>query len=217
MRKLVAVVAMFCLAVGGLSPAVAKDKDKGKHGGKGRGAKVKVVYRGGGPPPWAPAHGYRHQHTRGGPSAVVVPVAVPYAAPFHLDLGRCNRGALGSVLGGAAGGLLGSQVGDGAGRTAAIIGGTILGVIVGGSVGRSMDDLDQACVGQMLEHVPTGQAVEWVNPDTGRVYQTKPTDTYQGDDGRYCREYQTTVQIGGRAQEAYGTACRQPDGSWERM
>ncbi len=29
-----------------------------------------------------------------------------------------------------------------------------------------------------------------------------------------CREVQTTVTIGGKPQQAYGTACRQPDGSW---
>lgn len=31
----------------------------------------------------------------------------------------------------------------------------------------------------------------------------------------YCREYTKTVTIGGRVEEAYGTACYQPDGSWE--
>ena len=29
-----------------------------------------------------------------------------------------------------------------------------------------------------------------------------------------CREATTTVVIGGRQQRVYGTACRQPDGSW---
>lgn len=32
--------------------------------------------------------------------------------------------------------------------------------------------------------------------------------------GDYCREYTRTVYIGNRAQEAYGQACLQPDGSW---
>jgi hypothetical protein len=31
----------------------------------------------------------------------------------------------------------------------------------------------------------------------------------------YCREYTKTVSIGGKAERAYGTACQQPDGSWE--
>ncbi|MDX1697104.1 MAG: hypothetical protein R3308_02410 [Thiohalobacterales bacterium] len=30
------------------------------------------------------------------------------------------------------------------------------------------------------------------------------------------REYQTTVIVGGREVDAYGTACLQPDGSWKR-
>jgi len=33
--------------------------------------------------------------------------------------------------------------------------------------------------------------------------------------GRYCREFLQEVVIGGRKEQAYGTACRQPDGSWE--
>jgi hypothetical protein len=35
--------------------------------------------------------------------------------------------------------------------------------------------------------------------------------------GRYCREYQRTVTVGGQAQAAYGRACWRPDGSWEIM
>jgi len=31
----------------------------------------------------------------------------------------------------------------------------------------------------------------------------------------YCREYVKEVYIGGRTEEAYGTACYRPDGSWE--
>jgi len=30
----------------------------------------------------------------------------------------------------------------------------------------------------------------------------------------YCREYTRTVYIGNRTQEAYGTACLQPNGDW---
>ena len=38
-------------------------------------------------------------------------------------------------------------------------------------------------------------------------------DVYR-DGGEYCREYQTDVEIGGRLERAYGTACLQPDGTW---
>lgn len=33
----------------------------------------------------------------------------------------------------------------------------------------------------------------------------------------YCREYTQSVVIGGMHQIAYGTACRQPDGSWRAV
>jgi len=33
----------------------------------------------------------------------------------------------------------------------------------------------------------------------------------------YCREYSETFQIGGRTQQGYGTACLQPDGSWQKQ
>ncbi len=31
----------------------------------------------------------------------------------------------------------------------------------------------------------------------------------------YCREYTKNVTVGGRVQQSYGTACQQPDGSWQ--
>ena len=31
----------------------------------------------------------------------------------------------------------------------------------------------------------------------------------------YCREYTRAIVIDGQKQEGYGTACLQPDGSWE--
>ncbi|MBL0319183.1 MAG: hypothetical protein IPP74_07830 [Alphaproteobacteria bacterium] len=33
----------------------------------------------------------------------------------------------------------------------------------------------------------------------------------------YCREYNQTFTIGGETQHGFGTACLQPDGSWEVM
>lgn len=37
---------------------------------------------------------------------------------------------------------------------------------------------------------------------------------YQRADGRYCREYQSTVMVGNTVQPSYGTACLMPDGAW---
>ena len=195
------------------APALADGKGKGK--GKHRHDHDDVVevirvvhYRpGGGPPPWAPAHGYRRKHDNG---------RVVYSAPYGISTGICDRTLLGAALGGAAGGLIASEVAHGKNRPAAIAGGALLGILLGGSIGNAMDQLDERCVGQVLEHAGSDQTVGWRNPDSGASYQVTPTNTWE-EEGRYCREYTTTVRIGGEPKQAYGTACRQPDGSWERV
>jgi len=59
---------------------------------------------------------------------------------------------------------------------------------------------------------PVGSRIVWSDGTaSGSVTATREG---QRLDGAYCREFQQVVQIGGRAEEAYGTACRQPDGSW---
>jgi len=120
----------------------------------------------------------------------------------------------GRVLGGVIGGILGAQVGKGSGRTAATVAGTIAGVYVGGSIGRSMDDVDRLKMGRTLETNRTNQPTSWNNPDTNRDYTVTPTRTFETAEGP-CREFTTEVDIGGRRETAYGTACRQPDGAWK--
>src|SRR5438093_4254174 len=101
------------------------------------------------PPPWAPAHGWRAKH---GDKKAYYYQDRDYRPPYGIDVGHCNRDVLGAVLGGVAGGAIGAAVGKGDSRTIAIVGGTILGVLIGGVIGRSMDNVDQNCVGQALEH-----------------------------------------------------------------
>lgn len=38
--------------------------------------------------------------------------------------------------------------------------------------------------------------------------------TYIDESGQTCREYQSTIFVGDQQQQAYGTACLQPDGTW---
>jgi surface antigen len=120
----------------------------------------------------------------------------------------------GMVIGGILGGVLGNQVGAGTGRTAAIIAGTLAGAAIGGAVGHSMDETDRLRVSQTLETVRTGVPARWYNPDTGSNYTMVPTNTYDTASGP-CREYIIDAVIGGRKEKVYGTACRQPDGSWK--
>lgn len=161
------------------------------------------------PPPWAPAHGWRakNKHKHKDHSVYYRPV------PFDIDLGRCNRDLLGAVLGGVAGGVVGASVAHGDNRGIAIVGGTIIGAIIGGVIGRSMDRVDQNCVGQALEHAEDGREVRW-RGQNGYDYEIVPRRTYTGGNGEYCREYTTTAVINGRADRVYGTACRNADGSW---
>jgi surface antigen len=177
----------------------------------GNGSHVEYRTRGG-PPPWAPAHGQRKK--KGGQQ-------VTYLPPHGIDRGTCNRSQVGTLLGaavgGAAGGFAGSQIGKGKGQLAATAAGAVLGVLVGGSIGNAMDNVDQACVGQALEHAPDGRRVAWMERPGGPQYQMVPVKSYQTQSGAYCREYQTTATIGGEAQQTYGTACRQPDGQWKLM
>lgn len=120
---------------------------------------------------------------------------------------------VGMVVGGILGGVLGHQVGSGTGRDVATVVGTLVGASVGGSVGRSMDDVDRMKVGHTLETTRTGVTSRWENPDSGYEYAVTPTRTYETSEGP-CREYTMDAQIGGQTEQVYGTACRQPDGSW---
>lgn len=171
----------------------------------------------GGPPPWAPAHGYRrkHKNKHGHEQTYDYEYYDGYGPPLNLDMGRCNRDVIGQILGGAAGAAAGSQIGDGKGRIAAIIGGSIVGILIGGEIGRSMDQADVMCTDQVLEYAPDGRTVTW-NGEGGQ-YAVTPAETYQTNSGIYCREYQVSSTVGREVVETYGTACRQPDGSWRLM
>ena len=60
---------------------------------------------------------------------------------------------------------------------------------------------------------PIGETIIWQEGGaSGAVTATREGTSTAG---RYCREFQQKVTIGGRTEEAYGTACLQPDGSWE--
>src|SRR5215468_10789980 len=123
--------------------------------------------------------------------------------------------AIGGLGGAAVGGLIAAAAGGGG---AAIAGAVIGGALIGGLVGNMLDQRDkrlQAEAAQKaLETAPSGQAVAWNNPDSGHSGTVTPVRTYQSD-GKYCREYQTTVTIDNKQEKGYGTACRQPDDSWK--
>ena len=141
-----------------------------------------------------------------------------------LALAGCSanpgeKEAVGTLLGAIGGGIAGAQVGKGRGKLVATGIGTLLGAAIGNEIGKSLDRADrlamQRTTQQSLEKAKTGTTSTWKNPDSGNQGTITPKKTYKKPDGTYCREFQQTVTIGGRTEEAYGTACRQPDGSWK--
>ena len=124
----------------------------------------------------------------------------------------------GTLIGAAAGGLIGSQFGHGSGKLAATGIGVLLGGLLGNSIGKQMDanDRQRALQAQQAAYsAPVGQRIVWNNPDSGHSGSITPVNEGTDSSGNYCREFQTTVMIGGQPQQAYGRACRQPDGSWK--
>lgn len=141
-----------------------------------------------------------------------------------VGLAACNTTAgekqtIGGLLGGIGGAVAGSQIGGGSGKVVAIAAGTLIGAFLGSEVGASLDRADRLAMERTttgaLETQPTGSTSSWRNPDSGNSGTVTPTRTYGTGTGAPCREFTQTVTIGGQTEEAYGTACRQADGSWK--
>ena len=140
------------------------------------------------------------------------PVTV-YTPPEYYTNGysevRCvdSYNPFGTLLGAGLGGLAGSTIGHHGGRVAAVAGGAMLGAIIGNGLTQ------QHCSTEVFRDVPLGQPVSWqAAPDEAyAVVPVRETNL----NGRYCREYQSYAMVGGQRSETYGTACMQPDGSWQ--
>lgn len=133
---------------------------------------------------------------------------------FTLSGCETNKQTTGTVVGAIAGGVIGHQIGGGSGNTIATIAGTILGGYLGGELGRQMDEKDRQQTAAALETTPTYETSSWTNPDTGNRYDVTPTRTF-GDESEPCRDYTTDAWIDGQRETIVGTACRQPDGTWQ--
>lgn len=126
----------------------------------------------------------------------------------------------GSTAAGAlAGGLIGNELFHGKNAFAGVLAGALVGGIVGNKIGNYMDEQDKINMQSAIVNTPVNQQATWTSNNAGPngqpvTYTVKPVKNYTSDH-RYCREYQTTVTVGGKAQQAYGKACRQPDGSWK--
>ena len=143
------------------------------------------------------------------------------AAPDTDDAGKAGNAETASapaassappVSGGlglrAMGGLLGRVPGpNGADPAPAVIGGRLL----SGPYQAQLEDSDikrarRAAVAA-FDGVPSGQTKIWRNPANGHWGTLTPTRTYTDAGGRYCRDYQQTVTLGGEEYQGNGTVC----------
>jgi surface antigen len=149
--------------------------------------------------------------------ALVSVVALGLAACQSTGSGQ--KEGVGTLLGGVAGAVAGAQFGKGTGRVAAGAAGALLGAFLGHQVGQSLDRADrlamQRSTNNALERQPSGTAVAWKNPDSGNFGTVTPKPVYQDNRGQYCREFNQSVTVGGKTEQAYGRACRQPDEAWK--
>ena len=136
-----------------------------------------------------------------------------------LVSGCATKMETGTVLGALTGGALAYGLGqDSSNKELWAVLGIGLGAMVGSSIGQQLDDRDRMLMGQTFNHTmekaPINATGQWQNPDTGHGGSVTPTRTFETQTGP-CREFTQTVSIGGQMEQAYGTACRQADGSWK--
>ena len=136
-----------------------------------------------------------------------------------LVSGCATKMETGTALGALAGGALAYGLGqDSHNKELWTVLGIGLGAMVGSNIGQQLDERDRILMGQTFNHTmekaPINATGQWQNPDTGHGGSVTPTRTFETESGP-CREFTQTVSIGGQMEEAYGTACRQADGSWK--
>ncbi|HEV7369042.1 RT0821/Lpp0805 family surface protein [Arenibaculum sp.] len=148
---------------------------------------------------------------------------IAICSALALSLGACaqdgtggiDSGTIGTIGGAAGGALLGSQIGSGTGQLAATAAGTLIGALAGREIaGRLAPAEQRQAVAAERTALTRNEEIAWSNPESGRRGVIEPVRTYE-QNGRLCREYVHTVYIGGQAEMARGTACQQPDGTWQ--
>ena len=89
---------------------------------------------------------------------------------------------------------------------------TALGLVIFNELSESQQRAHENALARATSsHV--GERIHWnQNGRSGNVVVTREGQT---TDGRPCREFLQEVTIAGNQEQAYGTACLQPDGAWK--
>ncbi len=138
--------------------------------------------------------------------------ALGLTAIIAVSVAGCTPGnnTAGATLGGAAlGGLIGSQFG---GNGFGMVAGAAIGGLIGNQIGQHMDARDRARMNDAIIHTPVGEQATWQGKNDV-TYEVRPVRVTHRH-GRYCREYQTRIKVGGKWRHAYGKACRRPGEQW---
>jgi surface antigen len=134
--------------------------------------------------------------------------------------GRVNKADTGTGAGVVLGAIAGSAFGKGDGKIVGALIGAFAGGVLGNEIGRKLDERDrllaQRAEFDALERGRSGEPRRWSNPDNGRYGDIVPQAPYQRG-GRDCRDYAHTVFIEGRPTTVRGSACRNPDGTWQAL
>lgn len=120
---------------------------------------------------------------------------------------------IGTYGGAVTGAIVGAHFGGGTGRLIAAAIGTLVGSQLGAAIGKNMDEEDRRMAGNnavdALEHQPNNNVSRWRNPNnnhSGEFVVTRTVENKQTN--QVCRDYVHTVDINGREERLYGTACR---------
>lgn len=165
-------------------------------------------------------HAVQQKKLRGHGNMKKAILAVAVAAVIGTGCANATKqeqGALaGAVLG--AGGAYG-LADNSSNKELWIVAGTLLGALAGQAIGERLDERDRLLAGQSfqksMELSPDATSVGWSNPNTGNSGTVTPVSTTVASSGQPCREFSQTIIVGGKEEQAYGTACRMADGSWD--
>ena len=161
-----------------------------------------------GPPPWAPAHGWRKKND---PNYVGY-TGKKWEKDYGVVEGTCHTQEIGAVIGATVGGAIGSQHGNDSNRPVAILVGGVIGAVIGAKIGRTLEESDRACMGHALELADEHSTVRWKN-SAGVQYELTPTRNI-GDKSSPCREFVTRVATDSTRDAVTGIACRGANGDW---
>ncbi len=135
--------------------------------------------------------------------------------PLAGCMGNGPNQDAGTLFGAATGAIVGGALGNG--NLGSVAAGAVVGGFLGNALGSELDAADRQRAAdaqyRALEYGRTGAPVEW-RGRRGRYGDVVAGSPYRVNDYN-CRDFTHTIYIDGRPETARGTACKQPDGTWQ--